>query len=228
MCSGKPNTAPAGPCPGSCAELRADDGILKVMGRRGRRQRGLGGSVMPVVRFLVFSAVSLVGCSVPEGLLEQQRCPCIDGYTCDVSGVCVAEAETADCGCGTPMGCTPLRQVAFGSGFAFYLRGDGALFSAGQHDLGRLGIGSVAEDRLRPQRIEGSWREVVAGGNHACAIAEQGELYCWGGNNDGAAGLGESSGSAVPAFVHAGPFDACSWTSSPAQKKKRRSSCAVS
>ncbi len=150
----------------------------------------------------------VLSCSVPTDLLVDRECPCAAGWTCAVGGYCEENAELLNCGCDTEAACLPLRKVSFGGAFAFYLRSDGALFSAGQHDGGRLGLGPIEVDQLVPQRLEGEWIDVAAGGNHACGIDVLGALYCWGGNNDGAAGLGESSGSDIPTLVDVGPFDA--------------------
>src|SRR5690606_30433559 len=49
-----------------------------------------------------------------------------------------------------------------------------------------------------------SYIDIAAGGDHACAIAEGGAAYCWGHNERGQLGTGNTTSSAVPAAVSGG------------------------
>jgi len=75
--------------------------------------------------------------------------------------------------------------VTLGNGFTLAVTGAGAVFSFGYSDQGALGHGSL-EAEVLPRRIEAlaqtgrRFVTVAAGGDHALALTEEGELYGWG------------------------------------------------
>jgi len=53
--------------------------------------------VTPWRRVAALAAVTLAGCTVPDDLLDDRPCPCIEGWVC-VTDVCVRESEAPDGG----------------------------------------------------------------------------------------------------------------------------------
>jgi alpha-tubulin suppressor-like RCC1 family protein len=71
------------------------------------------------------------------------------------------------------------------------------VFCWGDNDRGQLGLDETAGFSASPVAAApaGEWDGVAGGGSHACAIEVTApaphELWCWGGNDDGALGAGE-------------------------------------
>lgn len=100
------------------------------------------------------------------------------------------------------------RQVSAGGNHTCGLTQDDFVVCWGHNEFGQLGLGgtSVAEFPSSSAELIGmemfpgrsgrtvrvSWRarEVAAGGAHNCAIARNGALFCWGGNEFGQVGSG--------------------------------------
>jgi len=64
------------------------------------------------------------------------------------------------------------------------------------------------ESSLVPTAVQGfeqGAKAVSAGGQHTCAIKEDGSLWCWGGNGDGQLGIGVAGSAVAPVLVSAGP-----------------------
>ena len=99
-------------------------------------------------------------------------------------------------------------QIASGNGFHCAIRdeglrglGDGNLYCWGRNTHGQVGDGRVGEneDQLEPKEIQvgstlGGVTAVAAGRHHICAIKTGGDLYCWGLQNHGVLGNGQTSG----------------------------------
>ncbi len=82
---------------------------------------------------------------------------------------------------------------------------NGNLFCWGRNTYGQLGIGTTSEQYspLAPPTTVGIYvRDVSVGANHTCAIAD-GQLYCWGRNNNGQLGLGNTTDYSTPQLVSA-------------------------
>ena len=66
---------------------------------------------------------------------------------------------------------------------------------------GQLGDGSV-DSRLAPMTVPGltGFAQVAAGGDHTCALTSRGAgtVMCWGFNNDGEVGAGDTNIHTVP------------------------------
>jgi alpha-tubulin suppressor-like RCC1 family protein len=75
-------------------------------------------------------------------------------------------------------------------------RTDGTLWCWGANYDGQLGIGSSASKHL-PQQVAKSattpWATVSAGGLHSCATRTNRTLWCWGYNNSGELGIGNTT-----------------------------------
>jgi alpha-tubulin suppressor-like RCC1 family protein len=100
---------------------------------------------------------------------------------------------------GLPAGAT---AVAAGEGFTCAVAG-GDVYCWGSGVLGVLGQGTL-DDHLAPVWVvgipAGTSTAVVAGENHACALAGD-DLYCWGSRRFGEAGDGGELRSVVPVRV---------------------------
>jgi alpha-tubulin suppressor-like RCC1 family protein len=108
----------------------------------------------------------------------------------------------------------------------------GALYCWGANDQGQMGNGTstdtawpIAVDTtgaLRGRTI----RRFSIGGEHACAIDDQGSAYCWGANDHGQLGIGTTGDSSIPVpvagtdaipqggyeSITAGGASTCGWT----------------
>lgn len=80
---------------------------------------------------------------------------------------------------------------------------DGSLWCWGDDSDGQLGLGDVGIDRHEPTEVAPgtTWRAVRAGALHTCAIDDAGALWCWGANDTGQLGLGDSEPRLVPTRV---------------------------
>lgn len=83
----------------------------------------------------------------------------------------------------------------------------GTLYCWGANDRGQMGNGTVA-DTARPISVDTSGalrgralRRFSIGGEHACAVDDQGFAYCWGANEHGQLGIGTTEDSRVPVPV---------------------------
>ncbi|MBI4775893.1 MAG: hypothetical protein HY788_17255 [Deltaproteobacteria bacterium] len=90
---------------------------------------------------------------------------------------------------------TEVKDVALGYGFTLYLMNDGTVKSVGRNDLGQLGLGNTTNTSFA-QTVTGlalanPGAEVVqlaAGGFHAMALYDDGEIFSWGNNEFGQLG----------------------------------------
>lgn len=119
--------------------------------------------------------------------------------------------DAADRDTPTQVGCTDGRcttgwtTVGAGSFHTCAIRGAGELWCWGGGQNGQLGVGTNAtEDIALPRRVElGEWRSVVAGTSHSCGLQSDGSLWCWGRNDRGQLGLGDTQTRLEPATVRA-------------------------
>ncbi len=80
---------------------------------------------------------------------------------------------------------------------------DGTLWCWGSNTYGTLGDGTTTQ-RLSPVEVSGLGTTVTAadaGFHHTCARTEDGKLWCWGDNSNGALGTGNFAGSSSPVHV---------------------------
>lgn len=94
-------------------------------------------------------------------------------------------------GTGTAGGGPEWRAVSAGDGFTCGLAGSGEAYCWGENRAGVLGVGSRdGEVYPSPAPVRGAlrFREVDAGRDHVCAVAETGRAYCWGEGRDGRLG----------------------------------------
>ncbi|MEM9487749.1 MAG: hypothetical protein AAGC55_01325, partial [Myxococcota bacterium] len=80
---------------------------------------------------------------------------------------------------------------------------DGAVRCVGKNSHGQVGDGTAA-DRGRPTAtigLDSAIAEVSVGDDHSCAREDNGTLWCWGRNQDGALGDGTTTQSSTPVQV---------------------------
>lgn len=100
-------------------------------------------------------------------------------------------------------------SVSTGGAFTCGLTTAGRAYCWGNQEGGRLGDGTPASSGqyvTGPVPVVGNrtYIDVAAGGDHACAVAAGGAAYCWGHNERGQLGTGNSTNSAVPVPVAGG------------------------
>ncbi|MFK7985210.1 MAG: RCC1 domain-containing protein [Sandaracinaceae bacterium] len=95
-------------------------------------------------------------------------------------------------------------EVSVGAFHVCAVRAGGELYCWGGADSGQLGAALTGPQRT-PHRVAGEgWRKVTAGTRHTCALrdgASGQELYCWGDNDEGQLGVGDTMRRTEPARV---------------------------
>ncbi|MCL2680325.1 MAG: hypothetical protein FWF11_02455, partial [Coriobacteriia bacterium] len=84
------------------------------------------------------------------------------------------------------------------------IRTDGTLWSWGQNNNGKTGLGATLGNQAMPAQVgtDTDWTMVNAGHEHSLAIRSDGTLWAWGLNQHGRTGLGTTTGSqATPVQV---------------------------
>jgi len=92
-------------------------------------------------------------------------------------------------------------------GHSFAIIDNGDLYAWGRNNHGQLGLGIDDDDRLIPTHVSDGGRKykaISAGGFHTLALAEDGDLYSWGKNDDGQLGLGDTTNRNSPKHVSDG------------------------
>ncbi len=94
-----------------------------------------------------------------------------------------------------------VREVALGAGHSCSLREDGRVLCWGTNDKGQLGTGaSTANGNPHPNptlvddSILGVARQLAPGGEHTCALRDDGRVLCWGYNAAGQLGDATTAG----------------------------------
>lgn len=99
--------------------------------------------------------------------------------------------------------------ISVGGAFSCARNESKRIFCWGTNSLGQLADGTLTA-KLSPTPIVGGysdWVSMDAGATHACAIRENGEMYCWGSNNRGQVGDGTTNNQSAPTLVSgAGPW----------------------
>jgi E3 ubiquitin-protein ligase HERC3 len=106
------------------------------------------------------------------------------------------------------------KMLSSGGQFTCAVLDNDALKCWGYNSVGQLGLGDTAQRGAPAQMGDNlpaldlgsghSARAVSAGAYHACAIRDDGALYCWGAGADGKTGLGDGTIRLVPAPVELG------------------------
>jgi alpha-tubulin suppressor-like RCC1 family protein len=107
---------------------------------------------------------------------------------------------------------TGVTALAAGADFTCALRTSGDVLCFGANQNGQLGRGTVAADAsdafADPEPVVGLPKKVVAiaaRGSHACAVAANGSVHCWGLNTKGQLGHGDLTPFGTAAPVVPGP-----------------------
>ncbi len=82
----------------------------------------------------------------------------------------------------------------------------GEAYCWGNNDFGKLGADSTVVSVRTPVPVAGgrTYTAIAAGDYHTCAIAVGGAAYCWGANDFGALGSGDSASHSTPTAVAGG------------------------
>ncbi len=114
-------------------------------------------------------------------------CPPFAGTWCPVDVSLVTDAS-------------PFTALAVGSKHSLAVTQDGLLYGWGGNHRGQVGHGSVGGDVPRPVPVSldslpgrPSVQQVAAGTFHSCALWSGGLLACWGSNDTGCLGLGDTT-----------------------------------
>ena len=101
---------------------------------------------------------------------------------------------------------TPVVDMALGATFMLAVTADGAVFSWGGGEFGRLGHGDE-EDQWAPKEVEvlrgTPIAAVSAGAAHSLALSQGGAVFSWGYGNVGRLGHGDDADHHVPKHVEA-------------------------
>jgi alpha-tubulin suppressor-like RCC1 family protein len=94
-------------------------------------------------------------------------------------------------------------SITSGAFHSCAIREGGELWCWGGNLNGQLGVGPTMDtDSTRPLQVEsGTWRAVQGGTSHTCGIRQDGTLWCWGENDDGQLGVGNTNRRAQPTAV---------------------------
>lgn len=107
------------------------------------------------------------------------------------------------------------RDVDAGTAFSCGVTTAGAAYCWGLNTEGQLGVGGASqtclvapyalqiECRETPTPVAGdvAFVDIALGAEHACALSDAGEAYCWGENGDGRLGTGTADARTTPARV---------------------------
>ena len=106
-----------------------------------------------------------------------------------------------------PLGSRTAVQVSSGYYHTCVVLDNGELKCWGSNSAGQLGLGTTT-NHFTPQTVNlGAGRtavSVAANGFHTCALLDNGELKCWGGNSNGQLGISSTSNSLSPHLVDLG------------------------
>jgi alpha-tubulin suppressor-like RCC1 family protein len=145
-----------------------------------------------------------------------------NGYTFTATSGAVAAASSA------PFDIVfAFATVNTGASHTCGLSTSGTAYCWGDNTVGQLGDASDISS-TRPVRVAGGLRFAQltgGGGNHTCALTDDGEAYCWGDNPFGQLGDGTTTSSSVPVraasslsltTIDAGPYHTCGLTATGA------------
>jgi alpha-tubulin suppressor-like RCC1 family protein len=188
----------------ACAIVSSSTSQLKCWGQNADGQLGIG-SLSPTM--VPTSSVSLT--SQPVAISAGNYHACSLGQSGNVQ--CWGQNQAGQLGNGTsgadvttPIGNVPLAgpaiAISSGSYHSCALLNDGNVQCWGQNSGGKLGNNSNVHSNS-PVTVQGFSNSIAsdpviaisAGQGHTCALTQNKNLYCWGGNQDGEVGDGSTS-----------------------------------
>ncbi len=100
------------------------------------------------------------------------------------------------------------KDIALGDNHACALNKNGTVWCWGKNDVGEIGDNQVGSDGagnvtapIQVASLPSQAIAIDAGENHSCAILVDGSLWCWGGNERGQLGVGDTHNRLVPVAV---------------------------
>lgn len=98
------------------------------------------------------------------------------------------------------------REIAIGSKVTCGINDSGKVFCWGKNNSGAIGNGATDADEVAPVAIQSTetFRSLAAGAESVCGITTAGATYCWGANDKGQLGLGDTSMRSTPTWLNHG------------------------
>ncbi|MCP4523651.1 MAG: prepilin-type N-terminal cleavage/methylation domain-containing protein [Candidatus Gracilibacteria bacterium] len=109
-----------------------------------------------------------------------------------------------------------IKEIVLGHGHYFIQNTNNKYSASGNNSLGKLGFGALSNDyenipipletltfgsSVSLQQETGSFPRIYTGKNHACALAADGSVSCWGENSSGQLGNGTTTSTDTPVLV---------------------------
>ena len=109
----------------------------------------------------------------------------------------VGNGELFDVATPSPVfqGTLAFRGLSAGSAHTCAITSDSLAYCWGDNSRGQLGVGSSSFPRAAPEQVVGGlkFKQISAGGTHTCGLTTDGVIYCWGFEDGGRLGNGQST-----------------------------------
>ena len=123
----------------------------------------------------------------------------------------LGDGSTTDRNIPTKVSISNVKSVSVGDGNTCAIKNDDTLYCWGQNTRSQLGDGTTRE-RHSPTQVMTSGccprpafidvKQVSAGNGYTCAVKNDDKLYCWGQNNHGQLGYGNTQSKNTPSSTH--------------------------
>jgi alpha-tubulin suppressor-like RCC1 family protein len=103
----------------------------------------------------------------------------------------------------TATGLEGAREVAVGGQYTCAIAADRSVYCWGMNGNGELGLGPSVQRQTTPAKVPGleSIVHITAAPSHACALRDDGAVFCWGDNAFGQLGTGDHVSRPTPSRV---------------------------
>lgn len=155
---------------------------------------------MVLIRFsvaLFLACIAMQSCTRNLDL-SGKRCPCVQGYVCDLAtGICVVPSEADASTDGPDVQRLTVTSAALGNSHTCVLLSNGSVKCWGGNSQGQLGYANTNQIGDDPNEIPVNYNAVdiggqvtalTAGAEHTCALLDDGHVRCWGRGNYGQLG----------------------------------------